>query len=401
MRLILLFTFSLVISQTTFSQKTWEIRKPMPDNAEGRHHPVTFSIGEYGYVMTGGGESGELKDAYKYHGPTETWTEMDPFAGSARSYSYGVATGGKGYIGFGTGREPNGPTAYFNDLWEFNPIDETWKELASCPCRGRSHPAFIATKDKLFMGLGNDNMGNMKDWWEYDIASDTWSEKPNFPNARRHHPYFFEIDGLVYVAFGHGDIIYKDLHVYDPETEEWTALARLPDQGRVAGTQFSYGGKGYVLSGDNDEHDHLPRGEMWSYDPATDEWTEETAHPGPGRWAPGCFVLGDEVFFTGGDNLILYNDLISYNLAEEPLSTDNSEASLFQVSPNPSKGIFSITEAAAIDSYEILDSKGQIINNKPVLTDSKLDLSEYPDGLYYLVLNTASKKEVKKLIVTK
>jgi len=399
MRLSILFLFSFLLFQTSFSQ-SWQIKSPLPENAGGRHHPVTFGIGEYGYVMVGSGNQGELNDAYKYHGPTDTWTEMEQFPGLARGFSIGAASEGKGYLGFGIGREGNGPAIYLNDLWEFDPVDESWRELASCPCRGRSHPAFVATKDKIFVGLGNDTMGNMKDWWEYDKETDTWSQKPFFPNARRHHPYHFEIDGLVYVAFGHGDIIYKDLHSYDPVTEEWTVLARLPDQGRVAGAQFSYNGKGYVLSGDDDQHSNLPSGEMWSYDPSTDEWTQETSHPGPGRWAPGAFVIGDEVFFTGGENLILWNDLLSYNLAGDVASTDNLDETLVQIAPNPSKGIFVLSDAELVDSYEILDSRGQVISNKPTLTDSRLDLTEFSTGLYYLVLNIDSKKEVKKLIVT-
>ena len=31
-------------------------------------------------------------------------------------------------------------------------------------------------------------------------------------------------------------------------------MSQFPSQGRVAGTQFSYQGKGYVLSGDGDNH---------------------------------------------------------------------------------------------------------------------------------------------------
>ncbi|MEZ4902786.1 MAG: kelch repeat-containing protein [Spirosomataceae bacterium] len=34
----------------------------------------------------------------------------------------------KGYVGFGSG--VNGT---FNDLWEYNPVSDTWKALSSCP----------------------------------------------------------------------------------------------------------------------------------------------------------------------------------------------------------------------------------------------------------------------------
>ncbi len=399
MRLIILAAF--ILSMTNLSaQKEWEIRSPMPSGAEGRHHPATFSIGEYGYVMTGGGNSGELKDAYKYHGPTDTWTQIEDFPGLARSFAYATQTSGKGYLGFGIGREQNGPVVYLNDLWEFDAETETWKELASCPCRGRSHPAFVATSDKIFVGLGNDNMGNMKDWWEYDIATDTWSSKPEYPGARRHHPYFFEIEGLVYVAFGHGDIIYNDLYVYDPATEEWEFLGFLPDQGRVAGTEFSYGGKGYVLSGDNDEHDHLPRGEMYSYDPMTNEWTKEQPHPGPGRWAPGSFVIDGVVYFTGGDNLILYNDLISYDLKEETSTAEEVIANELSIFPNPSDGIVTIQGLNSQVQYRVYDSKGTEVKQGQT-TNYQIDLRNYPDGSYFLELDRESASQTLQLNLSK
>ena len=37
---------------------------------------------------------------------------------------------------------------------------------------------------------------------------------------------------------------------------------------------FSYNNKGYVLSGDGDDHGPLSSGEFWEYNPLTDNWTQ-------------------------------------------------------------------------------------------------------------------------------
>jgi len=63
----------------------------------------------------------------------------------------------------------------------------------------------------------------------------------------------------------------------------------------VAGTQFSYNGFGYVLSGDGDNHGSMNTGEFWAYDPVTDTWDELPPHPEGSRWAPASFIIDGEL----------------------------------------------------------------------------------------------------------
>lgn len=392
---ILLFT---LFSVASISAQQWEPVSEYPAGADARHHPVTFAHNGFGYVMMGSGDNGDLDDAFRYEASTGLWSEVASFPGGPRGYAYGAMAGNKAYVGFGLHRPGGSGTQYFNDLWEYDPAEDSWKQLADCPCEGRSHPAFLTTEDKVFVGLGNSNNGNFKDWWEYDIPSDTWSQKPDFIGARRHHPYMFNLDGLLYVAFGHGDIIYKDLHVYDPATEEWTFLNFLPSQGRVAGTQFAYNGKGYVLSGDGDTHENLPSGEMWSYDPATNEWTQHPSHPGQGRWAPGSFVIGDDLYFTGGLYLRLWDDLVVYNLREDDVSTDDIEEKLIHVYPNPTTGIINVDgiESNALATLYNIQGKTVLQNN---INAGQLDISQLESGQYYLRVTFEDGTEVKSEII--
>ena len=382
---------------TSASAQLWTPVAEYPVGADARHHPVTFAHDGFGYVMIGTSGDGELDDAYRYEENTGAWSKLVPFPGGPRGYAYGATSGDKAYVGFGLLRQGGSATEYFNDLWEYTPAEDSWKQLADCPCEGRSHPAFVTTEDKVFVGLGNGSNGNFKDWWEYDIASDTWSQKPDFIGARRHHPYMFEIDGLVYVAFGHGDIIYNDLHVYDPATEEWKFLNFLPSQGRVAGTQFSYGGKGYVLSGDGDTHENLPAGEMWSYDPATNEWEQQPSHPGQGRWAPGSFVIGDNLYFTGGLFLQLWNDLIVYDLAGGGVDTDDKEETLISVFPNPTSGIINIDGFPSDAIASLYDVQGRIVLEERGQIQT-IDISHLEPGQYVLKLISDGKELTSSLI---
>jgi hypothetical protein len=170
----------------------------------------------------------------------------------------------------------------------------------------------IAINNKIYMGCGSNDNGNLGDWWEYDIINDVWSQKTSIIGNDRHHPFYFGIGNYAYVGFGHGSspvagtnptsYIYNDFYRYDPTNDNWIQLSNFPSEARVAGTQFSYNGKGYILSGDGDNHGPLDSGEFWEYNPSNDSWNQLTSHPGGAIWAPGNFVIGCDVYFLLGQN---------------------------------------------------------------------------------------------------
>ncbi len=79
----------------------------------------------------------------------------------------------------------------------------------------------------------------------------------------------------------------------------------FPGESRVAGTQFSHDGYGYILSGDGDDHDYLETGEFWQYNPADDSWSQLPSHPGLSRWAPGSFIIDGKVYLVQGQERFL------------------------------------------------------------------------------------------------
>jgi len=351
----------------------------------GRNHPITFSIGTDGYVLAGQNENGTyVNDFYKYDTTTDSWTQLPNFPGYPRGYAYGIAHNGKAYVGFGTSNVFDiGP---LDDLWEYDPVSETWTELASCPCGGRLHPAMLEAGGQIFVGLGNNNSGNLDDWWAYDLATDAWAQKADFIAEERHHPYFFSIDDIAYVGFGHGNDIYNDFYKYEPLTDTWTQVASLPAEGRVAGTQFSYNGKGYALSGDGDDHYYLETGEFWQYTPETDSWMSLPVHPGHSKWAPGCFVVGDVLYFTSGlqyddGNSETLNDLWRFNLDE--ISSIEIVALETLVYPNPTTD--KILLSSPVD-YRLFSLKGELVLEG---NGASIEVSQLSKGVYFL--NTKSK----------
>lgn len=242
------------------------------------------------------------------------------------------------------------------------------------------------------MGLGNNNDGNLTDWWEYDIASDSWLQKPDYPDLRRHHPYQFAIGDYVYTAFGHGNGIFRELYRYDPALEEWQRMADIPGEGRVAGTQFSYDGKGYVLSGDGDDHLSMETGEMWSYDPLLDTWDSLPPHPGKSRWAPASFVIDGVVYIYNGTSyfegvgFVYQTEAYSFDLKEMVSSAgEASDVTGFDLYPNPfSTTIYIPALDGDFEKLMIYSLDHKLVYSGGDATQH--DVSHLPAGLYQVVL---------------
>jgi len=293
---------------------------------QGVHHPITFSYGQFGFVVAGS----NTDNVYKYDDDNGNWSQLSDFPGGERGYAYGIAVGDKAYIGFGS--DPNG--IYPTDWWEYNMISDIWIQKANFPNIGRNHPAMVNVGDKIFVGCGSNNTGNLGDWWEYDITNDVWQQKIDLPGNDRHHPFYFGIGNYAYVGFGHGSVfgpgsnpnsnsnIYNDFYRYDPSNESWLQLSDFPSEARVAGTQFTYNGKGYILSGDGDNHGPLNSGEFWEYETSTDSWLQLNSHLGDAIWAPGNFVIGCDVYFLLGQNNNTIPSTYVENIYKYKLSSD-------------------------------------------------------------------------------
>ena len=304
----------IIVPVFAFSQDWNQVSNFIGD---GRHHPITFGNDDYGFVVSGS----YLDNVYKYDKLNNTWIQLQDIPFAARGYSYGVAVNNKAYMGFGSTSSGLYPT----DWWEYDMDNDSWNQKSNFPGDGRQHPAMVVVNNKIYMGCGSNDNGNLGDWWEYDILTDVWVQKSNIIGNNRHHPFYFGIGNYAYVGFGHGSVpgpgnnpssssyVYNDFYRYEPSIDTWIQLTDFPSEARVAGTQFSYNGNGYILSGDGDDHGPLSSGEFWKYNPLNDSWSQLQSHPGGAIWAPGNFIIGCDLYFLLGQN---WNS----NLPTDPIS---------------------------------------------------------------------------------
>ena len=380
-------TLLLVLSPCLLMAQMWESIAPMPS---GKHHPVTFTLDGMGYAITGTeGVRFATDDVFQYDPINDQWNTLNDFPGAERSFAIGQAYNGKGYLGFGFA---NG--SYFNDIWEYDPATDSWKILTVCDCIGRRHPAFVIKNDKIFVGLGDGIPGDLADWHVYDMVNDTWNRVNDIPGDERHHPFMFPAGDDMYVGMGHhANLIYKDWYKFDVDTETWEVLDDFPGEARVAGTQFGHAGKGYVLSGDGDNHDFMATGEFWEYEPSTDAWTELTAHPGISLWAPGSFVIDGTVYFLGGQNRqtnVIQNTAWKYELTPQAPS---SIAALKQVAevniyPNPAKDVLYIQSEEVLTRVRLISMTGMEVLETS--NASTINISPLSPGIYFVQGQTTS-----------
>lgn len=85
----------------------------------GRKNAVGFSIGSKGYIGTGKNVETYFKDLWEYDPLTNSWTQRADFGGGDRENAVGFNVGNKGYIG--TGYTDDGAPAYYQDFGNMIP----------------------------------------------------------------------------------------------------------------------------------------------------------------------------------------------------------------------------------------------------------------------------------------
>jgi len=108
----------------------------------------------------------------------------------------------------------------------------------------------------------------------------------------------------------------------------------------------------------------------------------------------------DQVSTPSITEATLYNDSnldIYYTLNVNGFEADN--ASLI---PNPSKGVFTLKSALAMDSYSIYNIHGQLIKSKDILTstETEINLTNQMKGIYFIsIKHSNGNQSTKKLIL--
>ncbi len=248
----------------------------------------------------------------------QKWSMKAPFPEPAEEV-YGIAAGGKFYVfgGIAPGWKPKGM------VYEYDPSSDKWTKKKGMPLKSH-HVALAELNGKIYvMGgfkypdEGKPSWVPIDNAWEYDPENDSWKELAPMP-TRRGSPNAVAHDGKIYVIGGagvHPGSKATDIHparphrsldtneVYDPATNTWEARNPLPTArnhaiaGAVNGKIYIIGGRlgaAFITRAMN-------TGIVEEYDPAKDQWGSLKAPMPTPRSATGWGTYDGKIYVAGGE----------------------------------------------------------------------------------------------------
>jgi hypothetical protein len=155
-----------------------------------------FVIGTKTYFLD------QNKKFFYYDSVTNSWTLLSDFIGVKRVTGVGFSINNKGYICTGLNATSAGNTM-LNDLWEYNPINNTWTQKTALPAAGRYASFGFSFNNKGYVLGGETNTSTMTNqFWEYNPTTDSWVALPNYIGGSRNYLSGFVSNNSVYAGFG-------------------------------------------------------------------------------------------------------------------------------------------------------------------------------------------------------
>lgn len=254
---------------------------------------VSFTVGENLFVGTGltGVSSSNLNNNYVnkfyvFSTDENSWNAIASLPSDIRANAISFSIGSYGYVGLGMNCLGTGNCAYsyFNDLWRYDPANDSWAQMADFPGTPRAYATSFVIGEKAYV-MGGSTI-DQSELWEYNSKSNEWMKKSDYPGICNSRAVSFSLDGLGYVGLGMGRrFSSNEFWEYNPITDTWIEKQEFPGEARYDASAFSFMGKGYLACGIYQEStDHKYLTDIWVYDNANDVWTQvNTIYPGMGR----------------------------------------------------------------------------------------------------------------------
>jgi N-acetylneuraminic acid mutarotase len=296
----------------------WALLNPPPGRSA---HGVAWDSTRNQLYALGGRGGGTHADLWVYRPARNAWSPIQPSGTVPRLNAHALVWDPDAdqlliLGGYGADRS--------DGIWAYTPADNRITALAPngpTPV-GRGYHSAVWTGDRVlvFGGVGG-RFDFFDDLWSYDPRENSWTElRPAGlgPTPRFYHSAVWDPVREQLLVFGGVDAyigMLEDFWSYDPATNEWTELwptgyqppSRLSASmvwDPSAGRVLLYGGG---CGG-------CYRDDLWSYDPDADAWQlmePPGARPVPrgGQGAVWDDASGQMLVFAGGES---FNDLWSY-----------------------------------------------------------------------------------------
>ncbi len=171
-------------------------------------HPITFVIGDKGYIVSGETLSGTtLNQFWEYNFSTNQWTNKGNSPLGKRADASAFVVNNKAYMGLGYEIGSSGTKLYKNDWVQYDPATNSFVSMASFPAFRRADADGFVINSSVYVGCGLNATDNFNDFWKYSTSSNTWTQQPNYPGTIT--PYSYSMSGFTVGSYGYivkGDI---------------------------------------------------------------------------------------------------------------------------------------------------------------------------------------------------
>lgn len=394
--LLFLFCLSVLIA---FPQ-SWQPLAGFP--ATERDDGVCFTIGNKAYCGTGN-EPGFVLDNnfYVLNMDNDTWS--GPVAalpvGDERQYAQAFSYGGHGFVMGGI----RGP-AYFNDLWMYDTLANSWTAQTPLPADGRMGGcAFVINGVAYIVGGRTAARPAISEVWGYDIATGSWTRRNDLPFGARWRASAVSIGNKGYLLFGRDENnrFCNELYEYDAATDTWTQVSAFPLPGRNYAALTSFGSDLIAIAGIDTMNTY--HNDMWRYTPSSGSWQMLASIPAQGRKGGMCFGNALSVYYTTGIDSTNTRLEETWKVTNPTGIIENSCMQRISVFPNPAGNeITFLTEElnAAEADIELRDLTGRILRKERASgAIMHLDVSMLGNGFYTLFIHTPKKQYYSKVEV--
>jgi N-acetylneuraminic acid mutarotase len=282
------------------------------------------------YLM-GGNQGGKPDRVLEYDLATDKWVTKKPAPWSANHMALGSY---RGHIFvFGGATQESQPNALKS--WEYDPVADSWKELAPMPSI-RTAAVAIENGGKFYVIGGSDATNLSLAINEvYDVATNTWTTKRAMPTARN-HPAGGAVGGKLYVIGGrlsNGNVANMMssptdvVEEYDPATDAWKTMTKMPYATSGEGW-ITFQNRIYVAGGEvRDAHADSILRDFVVFDPAVNDWyrlpSMPTARHGVVLAALGnrLHAISGHTAFAGGGGASLHtgvNEVFEFGAGAKP-----------------------------------------------------------------------------------
>ncbi|KAI9834447.1 MAG: hypothetical protein M1826_002601 [Phylliscum demangeonii] len=287
-----------------------------------RAHTATL-VGSSIFVFGGCDARACFNDLYVLDADCMSWTAPDCTGDGPPVLRAMTATAvGKKIVIFGGGDGP----AYYNDVYVLDTVKLRFsrpKISGSQPSRRRAHTACLY-KHGIYVFGGGDGAKALNDIWRLDVSDTskmTWrlisslSKSSGRPTARGYHTA--NMVGSKLIIFGGSDGLecFRDVWVFDVETQIWRAVEIKLSFPRLSHTATVIGSYLFVIGG----HDGIEySSDVLLLNLVTMQWDKRRVYgtPPSGRGYHGTVLHDSRLFVIGGfDGTIVFDDTYVLELA--------------------------------------------------------------------------------------